>query len=321
HTRHLPPLTTVSDWEQEPIAQVYPLAADAPFLPSPETEINWQPIQASFKNDILLASYQVEPPTIKPNETVTLFLNWQAQRPLDGDTYLFIHLFDVGQGQRWGQVNTPLTGLLFDAQRWPVGLTVPAIHHFTLPADAPDGPYRFEIGLYYPSSQQRLPVTMNATTPEADKLILGKFHIWRQPPLPPQYPLTNLQFGDSIALIGLDLPASTLRPGQTLSYTLHWQALAPISKDYTVFTHLLDAAGNLKAQQDNAPQQGHYPTSWWDRGERVIDAYALPLPSDLAPGRYSLRVGLYEPETGRRLPLQNEGQDFVDLPNSIKLQN
>ncbi|HXV97754.1 MAG TPA: hypothetical protein VEC93_04960, partial [Anaerolineae bacterium] len=39
HTRHLPPLTTVSDWEQEPIAQVYPLAADAPFLPSPETEI------------------------------------------------------------------------------------------------------------------------------------------------------------------------------------------------------------------------------------------------------------------------------------------
>jgi hypothetical protein len=314
-------LKTVLDREQEPIAQVYPLAADAPFLPSPETEINWQPLQASFNGEILLAGYQVEPSTIKPNETVTFFLNWQAQRPLDGDAYLFIHLFDVGQGQRWGQVNTPLAGLLFDAQRWPVDLAVPDIHRFTLPADAPDGPYRFEVGLYYPSSQQRLPVTKNATAPGSDKLILGKFHLWRQPPSPPQYPLTNLQFGDSIALIGLDLPASTLRPGQTLSYTLHWQALAPISKDYTVFTHLLDAAGNLKAQQDNAPQQGHYPTSWWDRGEKVIDVYTLPLPSDLAPGRYSLRVGLYEPETGRRLPLQNEGQDFVDLPNSIKLQN
>ena len=106
-----------------------------------------------------------------------------------------------------------------------------------------------------------------------------------------------------------------------MSYNLYWQALATISQNYTVFTHLVDAAGNLKAQQDNVPQQGHYPTLWWDPGETIIDSYNLPLPPDLAPGQYTLRVGLYEPQTGRRLPLQNEGQDFVDLPNYIKLQN
>ena len=321
HTRKLVPLTTVLDREQEPIAQVYPLSADAPFLSSREEETPWQPGQTSFKNDVLLTGYHVEPVIIKPAETVTLFLNWQAQQPIDGDYYLFIHLFDVAQGQRWEQVNAPLTGVLFNAHRWPVGLTVPDIHHFTLPTNAPDGAYRFEVGLYSASSQQRLPVTAGPVDLPADKLILGKFYVWRQPPSPPQYPLADVQFGDSIALIGLDLPASTLHPGQTLSYNLYWQALATIPQSYTVFTHLVDAVGNLKAQQDNVPQQGHYPTLWWDPGETIIDSYNLPLPPDLAPGQYTLRVGLYEPQTGRRLPLQNEGQDFVDLPNYIKLQN
>ncbi|NJN94827.1 MAG: hypothetical protein HC875_12380 [Anaerolineales bacterium] len=315
HTRRIAPLTTVLDREQEPIAQVYPLTPTAPFLPFPESPR--QPLQVSFNQTIRLTDFWLEPRILKPGETVTLYLNWQAQQPIDGDYYLFIHLFDVAGRQRWGQVNVPLTGVLFDAHRWPVGLTVPDRHQFTLPADAPDGVYRFEVGLYYPASQQRLPTT---TTGE-DSLILGKFHVWRQPPPPPQYPLSDIQFDDSIALVGLDLPVSSVSPGQTLAFSLHWQALTAIPQNYTVFVHLLDAAGTIRAQQDAAPQQGRYPTSWWDPDETVIDSYALPLPSDLASGSYTLRVGLYEPETGLRLPLKNGGPDFVDLPESIKLQN
>ena len=154
-----------------------------------------------------------------------------------------------------------------------------------------------------------------------DKVVLGKFHVWQQPPAPPQYPLDDIQFGDSIALLGADIGSGlSVQPGQTLAYQLHWQALTPIGQDYVVFTHLLDAHGNIQAQQDNPPQQGRYPTSWWDAGEVIIDPYTLSLPPNLAPGPYTLRVGLYEPETGRRLPLQNQPQDFVDFPNLITVQ-
>lgn len=316
HTRAASPLSTLLDGEGEPIAQVYPLAADAPFLPTGEQESAWQPIQASFKSEVLLASYRVEPAILKPGETVTLFLNWQAQQPIDGDYYLFIHLFDVAQGRRWGQVNTPLTGLLFNAHRWPVGLTVPDAHSFALPGDAPDGAYRFEVGLYEAASQQRLPVSTD-TAPANDKLILGKVQVWQQSSAPPQYPLPHVQFGENIALTGFDRPTSTLRPGQSLSFNLHWQALAAILPNYTVFTHLLDSAGQLRAQQDDSPQQGRYPTSWWSPGETIVDAHTLFLPPDLAPGPYTLRLGLYQSETGQRLPLKNQGQDFVDLPNFI----
>lgn len=314
HTHRTASLMTVLDREQEPIAQVYPLTLTVPFLPLAES--SHQPLQASFNQTVRLTDFWVEPPTLKPGETVTLYLNWQAQQPIDGDYYLFVHLFDVAHGQRWGQVNVPLTGILFDAHRWPPGLTVPDPHSFTLPADAPDGAYRFEVGLYYPTSQQRLPLTNGD-----DKLMLGKFHVWRQPPPPPQYPLSEIQFGDRIALIGLDLPVASVSPGQALAFSLYWQALTAIPKNYTVFVHLLDAAGTIRAQQDSAPQQGRYPTSWWDPGETVVDPFNLSLPSDLGPGSYTLRVGLYEPETGQRLPLKNGGADFVDLPESIKLQN
>lgn len=326
-TRATSPLAAVLDGEQEPIANVYPLSADAPFLPVPLSSADekieagrLQSIQASFNQDVLLSSYRVEPAVIKPGDTVTLSFNWQAQRPIDGDYNLFIHLFNVPQGQRYGQINTPLTGVLFDAHRWPVGLTVPDIHYFTLPADAPQGPYRFEVGLYHAASLQRLPVTIEtavSTSSPDDKVILGKFHLWQQSPAPPQVLLSGVEFGNVIALLGADLPAAPVQPGQTLTYTLHWQALARITQDYTVFTHLLDSEGKLQAQQDRAPQRGRYPTSWWDPGEIIIDPYSLLLPKNLASGQYTLRVGLYRPETGQRLPLKNQTRDFVDLPNLI----
>ncbi len=68
------------------------------------------------------------------------------------------------------------------------------------------------------------------------------------------------------------------------------------------------------------PQEDRYPTSIWDPEEIVMDAHTIPLPSDLEPGKYTLRIGLYERDTGQRLTLGNEAQDFVELPDFIILE-
>jgi hypothetical protein len=65
------------------------------------------------------------------------------------------------------------------------------------------------------------------------------------------------------------------------------------------------------------PQGNRYPTSMWDPGELVRDSHALSLPLDLEPGQYTLRIGLYEPQTGQRLALKNKTQDFVELLDFI----
>jgi hypothetical protein len=46
----------------------------------------------------------------------------------------------------------------------------------------------------------------------------------------------------------------------------------------------------------------------------VLSRHGLKLPPDLKPGDYRLIAGLYQPETGRRLLLE-DGSDFVELGN------
>jgi 4-amino-4-deoxy-L-arabinose transferase-like glycosyltransferase len=317
HTRATAPLSTILNGKREPVAKVYPLVVGAPFLP--DEPLPMQPAQVNFNNDVWLTGYHVEPSVAKPGETIALYINWQVKHFIDGDYYLFFHLFDILEAQRRGQSNLPLNSIIQNPHRWSAPLNFIDIYHFRLPSDSLEGIYLFEMGLYHNFSLERLPVIGGeANQLPDDKVILGKFHVQLQPSRPPEYPI-RAQFGDSLVLVGGDFPIRTLHPGQTLTYTLHWQALSSIGRDYTVFNHLVDAEGNLRAQQDNMPLMNRYPTSMWDPDEIVMDPYTVPLPSDLEPGPYTLRIGLYEPETGQRLPLKDEAQDFVELPGFITL--
>jgi hypothetical protein len=95
-----------------------------------------------------------------------------------------------------------------------------------------------------------------------------------------------------------------------LTLTLFWQATAPIEVDFTVFVQLVDATNTIVAQQDHKPQEGFYPTPYWQPGEEIIDTHILPLPLTLPPGGYTLLLGLYEVETGQRLQILDEAGKF-----------
>jgi hypothetical protein len=118
----------------------------------------------------------------------------------------------------------------------------------------------------------------------------------------------DVEFGGMIHLTGADLPGQA-QAGENFSFALYWKASAPVDFDYTAFAHLLDARGNKVAQLDWQPhdQMGVLPTSAWPQGWSVIDTQTLPLPPDLAPGDYTLLVGFYNWQTGKRLPAQGQG--------------
>ncbi|MCL4861122.1 MAG: hypothetical protein KJZ93_17020 [Caldilineaceae bacterium] len=100
--------------------------------------------------------------------------------------------------------------------------------------------------------------------------------------------------------------------GAQFHLVLYWQAIAPVGGRYTVFTQVLNEAGQLVAQQDNAPAAGQAPTDAWQPGAVVRDPFVLGLPADLPAGDYRLIVGLYD-EAGRlRWQLPNgETSDHV----------
>jgi hypothetical protein len=93
---------------------------------------------------------------------------------------------------------------------------------------------------------------------------------------------------------------------------LDWQAARTMDEAYKVFVHVLGADGLPIAQQDNEPVNGTYPTTRWQRGERVSDPYVIALPADLAPGEYAVEVGMYRISDLSRLPVLDEEQRVVD---------
>jgi len=123
---------------------------------------------------------------------------------------------------------------------------------------------------------------------------------------------SNETFADVATLLGvLSLPGPLL-PESSVDITLVWRAERETPASYRVFVHLIDEAGQIVAQSDSEPANWRRPTTGWLPGEIILDEHSLALPEDLPDGPLSLRVGLYDPDTGRRLPTGSG--EFVVIP-------
>ena len=119
------------------------------------------------------------------------------------------------------------------------------------------------------------------------------------------------QFGDHIRLNRARLSENTIRPGDPLLLMLNWESDGQISRDYTVFAHLLTAEGELVAQQDGMPLLGIRPTYTWREGEELEDPIIIRTEAGLPPGAYMLSVGMYDSETLERLPVFDQAGNRV----------
>lgn len=113
----------------------------------------------------------------------------------------------------------------------------------------------------------------------------------------------SANLGGQAQLAGFYAPPAQLRPGADSEVVLTWLALRRPAADYKVFVHLVDLNGKLWAQHDGEPGYFFSPTTRWQRGEIIEDRHSLTWTDEPPPGRYQLRVGLYDPTTGDRLPV------------------
>jgi hypothetical protein len=119
-------------------------------------------------------------------------------------------------------------------------------------------------------------------------------------------------FGENeIAL--LDAQVTILpQPSTTVSVTVHWQALRPLERDYTVFLHAVDPNGQLQGQQDTMPQGNKLPTTRWRPGQIVADQYYTALKPGAPPIEgYRFDLGLYLWQTGERLRTRTDDKVMV----------
>ncbi|MFN2270873.1 MAG: Stk1 family PASTA domain-containing Ser/Thr kinase [Anaerolineae bacterium] len=109
----------------------------------------------------------------------------------------------------------------------------------------------------------------------------------------------EVNLADTVILQRAELTQATFRPGDEVKVTLYWKPLHTTSMPYIVFVHVINADGDLVAQQDVEPS---VPTTDWGTSA-MEDVYQFNLPVRLSAGTYQLRTGLYR-----------QGQPHVRLP-------
>ncbi len=117
-------------------------------------------------------------------------------------------------------------------------------------------------------------------------------------------------FDGQIALIGYDTSARQAKPGDTLQVNVYWKAQQPQDINYRVFVHVLAPDGFLSAQSDKL-NPGDFPTRRWPVDKYVLDEHTIRLPMGLAPGFYTVTAGLWDNDSGQRLPVLAVDGTFV----------
>lgn len=111
----------------------------------------------------------------------------------------------------------------------------------------------------------------------------------------------------AIRLVGVDVSAARVAPGETFDVTLTYAVERAVAADYTAFVQLLGlprADGNpIFAQSDSEPCRTAVQTSSLRPGDRLVDTVMLTVAEDAAPGSYTLVTGFYTWPDIERVPV------------------
>ncbi len=138
---------------------------------------------------------------------------------------------------------------------------------------------------------------------------------------------TQADFGEYLRLTGYSVKTSlagadVVRPGEAIEVKLSWEVLQAMNDDWSVFVHLSDPVLNAPvAQRDMYHGQGLRPTSLLTAGERITTYYQLTVPeTTAAPASLDIIVGLYDFESGERLPVSGTSDSLLLTPLTVEAQ-
>lgn len=122
--------------------------------------------------------------------------------------------------------------------------------------------------------------------------------------LPASLNRLDARIGDAAILLGYAARPDTVRPGESLTLTLCWRPLRRTEMNYSVYVHLLGRGQAIVGQRDSYPAGGRLATSDWDTSGAFCYDVWVPLADDAeAPTVLRLTAGLYDFQTGNRLPV------------------
>jgi hypothetical protein len=283
------------------------------------------PVQQELLPGLTLAGFETLPgDTVRSGDQIGASLIWLAgDPPLPDDLEMSLSA-KAGEGEEEWSLSEPvgLAGPGYPPSQWQTNTLLRGWLTARVPPTLEPGKYKLRLRL------------TAATDPalEVALLPIGDFQVtgWRRIFTAPQPQVeVGAGFDGRATLIGLDLgavPAEAadvtllqLSPGDTLTARLYWQSEAEFEQNYTAFVHLIGPDGLLYGQVDQTPGAGAFPTTGWLPGEYISDDYVIPLAANAPPGEYQVEVGMYDPDTGERLPVTKADCSIEPCPPDNKV--
>ena len=288
------------------VAKVASLRIEAPTEPLPVLRL---PIQMALDEpvrrngiDFLGASGFDPAVATLAGAQMNLSLFVQTPHAVESDWELYVSLLDSDGDGVAGWEGWPLPD--YPVASWPPGTQMRLPVSFYLPASLSPGEYSLVAGLRDPvSGVKSVPVALDA-------LPIVRRAVSFAPPQPQHSLEQPALFGSHATLLGYDAAAAA---DGSLELTLYWRVEQTLLPPHNVFVHLNDSAGNLLAQDDGVPGRKltGAPSNTWTPGEIIVDPHDLSRSPAGVPGTVAL-IGLYEPSSGIRLPVNLKGTIIGD---------
>gem|GEM_PF-4399364 len=127
--------------------------------------------------------------------------------------------------------------------------------------------------------------------------------------------LVNTDFGNLLTFYGYDIESQPIQAGELLDLKYYWQAEIPNHIDYVMFNHVVNTeTGEVIVLFDRMIGNNLLsPSSTWVPKQWTFDTVSLEIPTDTPSGTYAVRLGVYDPATGQRLPVTENPNGFLTL--------
>ena len=120
----------------------------------------------------------------------------------------------------------------------------------------------------------------------------------------PAQPFGTARFFDDtgILITSGEVMSNTVAAGKDFSFNTWWVADNPVADSRRIFVHIYDP----RTQQVIAQHDGlDSPPKFWRDSDSIIQTHQLSIPANTPPGQYEVRIGLYNPVTGKRVRQTN----------------
>ena len=142
------------------------------------------------------------------------------------------------------------------------------------------------------------------------QLVLGELVI--PAPSAPSSRTPLAVFDNGFTLSAADIPARA-NAGVKLPVSFTWRSDSAGGEDLTQFLHFTREQTGTQWGYDQPPLGQRLPTRLWYSGLAEVETWQVPLPAELAPGRYAVSTGLYRARDLTRIAASDAaGQPWRD---------